>query len=86
LAAEEAEATEGVAVQPDGRPQIGQGVGVVSQGRLGKGDLGEADHQMGPLSLGPGEAELAGQGDELALVVVLAEVAVRLMDRVSVRP
>ena len=32
LAAEEAEAAEGVAVQPDGRPQIGQGVGVVSQG------------------------------------------------------
>jgi hypothetical protein len=27
---------------------------------------------VGPLALGPGEAELAGEGDELALVVVLA--------------
>jgi hypothetical protein len=27
---------------------------------------------MGPLALGPGQVELAGEGDELALVVVLA--------------
>jgi hypothetical protein len=27
---------------------------------------------MGPLALGPGQAKLAGQGDELPLVVVLA--------------
>src|SRR5215216_230233 len=27
---------------------------------------------MGPLAVGPGQAELAGEGDELALVVVLA--------------
>jgi hypothetical protein len=27
---------------------------------------------VGPLALGPGQAELAGEGDELALVVVLA--------------
>jgi hypothetical protein len=27
---------------------------------------------MGPLALGPGQTELAGEGDELALVVVLA--------------
>jgi hypothetical protein len=72
LAADQAQATEGIAVQPDGRPQIGQGVGVVGRGLLGQLDLGEADYRMGPLTLCPGQAELAGEGDELALVVVLA--------------
>ena len=72
LATEQPKAAEGVAIQPDGRPQVGQGVGVVGQGRLGEGDFGEADHRMGPLPLRPGQAELAGEGDELALVVVLA--------------
>jgi hypothetical protein len=51
---------------------MGQGVGVVGHGLLGEGDLGEADHRMGPLAIWPGQAELAGEGDELALVVVLA--------------
>jgi hypothetical protein len=71
LAAEQAQAAEGVAVQADGRAQVGQGVGVVGQGRLGQLHLGEADHRMRPLALWPGQARLAGEGDELALVVVL---------------
>src|SRR4029450_6301089 len=72
LATEHAQAAEGVAVQPDRRAQVGEGVGVVGQGLFGEGDLGEADDRMGPLALGPGQAEFAGEGDELAFVVVLA--------------
>src|SRR5512132_2266327 len=60
LATEQSQAAEGVAIQPDGRPQVGQGVGVVGQGLLGQLDLGEADDRMRPLALGPGQAELAG--------------------------
>ena len=47
LAAEQPQAAEGVAVQPDRRPEIGQGVRVVGQGLLGEGDLGEADDRVG---------------------------------------
>jgi hypothetical protein len=72
LAAKQPEAAEGVAIQPDGRAQIREGVGLVGQGLLGQLDLGEADHRMRPLPVWPGQAELAGEGDELALVVVLA--------------
>jgi hypothetical protein len=72
LAAEEAEAAEGVAVQPDRRPKVGKDIGVVGQGLLGQLDVGETDDRMGPLAVWPGQAELAGEGDELALVVVLA--------------
>ena len=45
---------------------------MVGQSLLGQPDIGEADHRMRPLPLRPGQAELAGEGDELALVVVLA--------------
>jgi hypothetical protein len=85
LAAEQAQAAEGVAVQPDRRIQIGQGVGIVGQGLLGQGDLGEADHWMGPLALGPGQTELAGEGDELALVVYLPAWEVSLTPRTWAR-
>jgi hypothetical protein len=61
LAAEQPEAAEGVAVQPDRRLQVGQGVGVAGHRLLGQLDLGEADHRMGPLPVWPGKAELAGQ-------------------------
>jgi hypothetical protein len=64
LTAEEAQAAEGVAVQPDGRPQIRQDVGVVAHGLLGEDDIGEADHRMRPLAVWPGQAELGGEGDE----------------------
>src|SRR4029453_4007456 len=62
LAAEQAQAAEGVAIQPDRRPQIGQGVGVVGQSLVGQLDLGEADHRMGPLAVWPDQAELASEG------------------------
>ena len=59
--AEQPEAAEGVAVQPDGRAQIREGVGIVGQGLLGQLHLGEANHRMGPLAVRPAQAELAGQ-------------------------
>jgi hypothetical protein len=59
LPAEEAQAAEGVAVQPDGCAQVRQGVAVVGQGLLDEGHLGEADHRMGPLALRPGQAEFS---------------------------
>jgi Nuclease-related domain len=85
LATEEPQAAEGVAVQPDRRPQVGEGVGVVGQGLLGELDLGEADHRMRPLAVWPGQAELAGQGDELALVWYLPPREVSLTPRTWAR-
>jgi hypothetical protein len=85
LATDQAEAAEGVAVQPDGRPQIRQSVGVVGHSLLGEGDLGEADHRMRPLAVWPGQAELAGQGDELALVWYLPPREVSLTPRTWAR-
>jgi hypothetical protein len=85
LAAEQPQAAEGVAIQPDGGTQLRQGVGVVGQGRLGEDDLGEADHRVRPLAVWPGQAELAGEGDELALVVVLATREVSLTPRTCAR-
>jgi hypothetical protein len=52
--------------------RLREGVGVVSHCLLGEGDLGEADHRMGPLTVWPSQAEPAGEGDERVLVVVLA--------------
>jgi hypothetical protein len=72
LAAEQTEAAEGVAVQPDGRPEIRHGVGIVGYGLLGQLHVGEADHWMRPLAVWPGQDQLAGESDELALVMVLA--------------
>jgi hypothetical protein len=85
LATEEPQAAEGVAVQPDRRPQVGEGVGVVGQDLLGELDLGEADHRMRPLAVWPGQAELAGQGDELALVWYLPPREVSLTPRTWAR-
>jgi hypothetical protein len=85
LATEEAQAAEGVAVQPDGHTQIRQGVGIVGHALLGQLDLGEADHRMRPLIVWPGEAELAGEGDELTLVMVLAPREVSLTPRAGAK-
>jgi hypothetical protein len=69
LATEEPQAAEGVAVQPDRRPQVGEGVGVVGQGLLGELDLGEADHRMRPLAVWPGRARRPGRRTRACVVL-----------------
>jgi hypothetical protein len=60
LAVEQAQAAEGVAVQPDGRTQIRHGVGVVGHGLLGQIGL-RRGRSPGPLALRPGQVRRRGR-------------------------